>query len=246
LVLAAGLLVTVYGAARAGIRGVPVYFLLGVAVWLAFDASGIHPTVAGVFLGLMTPAREWVSDERLHAMFERVIAYPKGDHWSGDTPDRADLRRAGRAAKEALSPVERLELTMHPWSSFVIMPIFALANAGVRISWADIGDPVLVAVFLGLVLGKPAGVLAASWFAVRVGVAARPETLKWSVLAAGSVLTGIGFTMSLFMAGLAFTPAMLSSAKIGIVAASVTAGATGLLMLFWLTFPERTRPETDS
>lgn len=246
LALAAGLLVMVYGAARVGIRSVPVYFLLGVAVWLAFDASGIHPTVAGVFLGLMTPAREWVSDERLHALFERVIAYPKGDHWSGDTPDRADLRRAGRAAKEALSPVERLELMMHPWSSFVIMPIFALANAGVRVSWTDIGDPVVVAVLLGLLLGKPAGVLAASWFAVRVGVAARPQTLKWSVLAAGSVLTGIGFTMSLFIAGLAFTPAMLSSAKLGILAASVTAGTTGFLMLFWVTSPKRTRAETDS
>lgn len=246
LALTAGLLGMVYGAARVGIRSVPVYFLLGVAVWLAFDASGIHPTVAGVFLGLMTPAREWVSDERLHALFERVIAYPKGDHRSGDTPDRADLRRAGRAAKEALSPVERLELMMHPWSSFVIMPIFALANAGVRVSWTDIGDPVVVAVLLGLLLGKPAGVLAASWFSVRVGVAARPQTLKWSVLAAGSVLTGIGFTMSLFIAGLAFTPAMLSSAKLGILAASVTAGTTGSLMLFWVTSPKRTRAETDS
>lgn len=244
--LAAGLLLTVYGAACVGIRSIPIYSLLGVAVWLAFDASGIHPTVAGVFLGLMTPAREWVSDERLHAMFERVLAYPRGDHWSGDTPDRADLRRAGRAATEALSPVERLELMMHPWSSFVIMPIFALANAGVKISWADVGDPVLVAVFLGLVFGKPAGVLAASWIAVRVGVAARPQSLRWPVLGAGSVLTGIGFTMSLFIAGLAFTPEMLSSAKIGIVAGSVTAGITGFLMLWWLTSAKRTPPAADS
>lgn len=118
---------------------------------------------------MMTPAREWVSDERLHAIFERVLSHPKGKRRSGDTTDRADLQRAGLAAREALSPVERLEMRMHPWSGFVIMPVFALANAGVTISWTKISDPVTGAVFAGLVLGKPVGVVSLSWLAVRLG-----------------------------------------------------------------------------
>lgn len=235
LVLAAGLLVTVYGAARAGIRGVPVYVLLGVAVWLAFDASGLHPTVAGVVLGLMTPAREWVSNERLHSILERVLSPPVGDDASTVAAGRADLGRAGVAAREAVSPVERLELKLHPWSGFVIMPIFALANAGVDISWTGIKDPIVLAVLAGLVLGKPIGVVGLSWLAARTGLATRPAGLKWSVLTAGSVLTGIGFTMSLFIAGLAFAPAMLAAAKTGILAASVVAGVSGVLALWWLT-----------
>ncbi len=235
LAVAVGLLAIIFGAAHLGVRGIPVYSVLGIGLWLAFDASGIHPTVTGVVLGLMTPAREWVSDERLHAIFERVLSYPRGRHWSGDTADRADLRRAHVAAKEALSPVERLEIAMHPWAGFVIMPLFALANAGVRISWTDLGEPITGAIVAGLAFGKPAGVIALSWLAARVGLATRPMGLKWSVLAAGSLLTGIGFTMSLFIAGLAFDPIALGAAKIGILGASIVSGTAGLLALLWLT-----------
>jgi NhaA family Na+:H+ antiporter len=245
LVVAVVVVAAIAAAARVGIRSVPVYSFMGVGLWLALDASGIHPTLAGVVLGLITPAREWVTDQRLHAIFERVLSYPEGRHWSGDTADRADLRRAAVAAKEALSPVERLELRLHPWSGFVIMPIFALANAGVRLSRADVGDPIAGAVFVGLVVGKPIGVMAMSWLAARVGVATRPDGLKWSALAAGSLLTGIGFTMSLFIAGLAFDPARLGAAKIGILAASVVSGAAGLLTLRWLTSAKKARSRGD-
>ncbi|MFE8599700.1 Na+/H+ antiporter NhaA [Archangium violaceum] len=244
LAIVAALVAGIFGAARLGIRGVAVYSLLGVGLWLALDASGIHPTLAGVALGLMTPAREWVSDDRLRALFERVIAYPKGKHWSGDTVERADLRRAGVAAREALSPVERLEMRIHPWSGFIIMPLFALANAGVRLSWTELGSPITSAVFVGLAVGKPIGVFTMSWLAVRVGLATRPEGVKWSLLAAGALLTGIGFTMSLFIAGLAFDPTMLRAAKIGILGASGVSGATGLLMLAWLTSEKKARRAT--
>ena len=101
-------LAVVAGSARLGIRSVPIYFLLGGVIWLCFDASGIHPTVTGVVLGLMTPTRIWVSDERLRAILDRMLSYPKGDHWTGNTTDRRDLRRAGTAITESLSPVERL------------------------------------------------------------------------------------------------------------------------------------------
>ncbi len=233
-------LAVVAATARIGIRSVPVFSLLGGVIWLCFDASGVHPTIAGVVLGLMTPTRGWVSDERLRAVLGRVLSYPIGDRWSGDTTERRDLRRAGTAATEALSPVERLEMTLHPWVGFVIMPIFALANAGVAISGAHVGQPVSVAIFAGLVFGKPVGVLAFSWLVVRLGLATRAPGLSWPLLAAGGLLTGIGFTMSLFIAGLAYAPAMLDAAKVGILTGSVASAAAGVLMLAWLTTRKRT------
>jgi NhaA family Na+:H+ antiporter len=229
----------VAGCARIGIRSLPVYFALGGAIWLCFDASGVHATLTGVVLGLMTPTKGWVSDARLHAIFERVLSYPRGDHWSGDTTDRRDLQRAGAAASEALSPVERLEMMLHPWVGFAIMPLFALANAGIAITGADLGQPVTAAVFAGLVFGKPVGVFALTWLAVRLGLATRADDLTWSLIAGGGLLTGIGFTMSLFIAGLAYPIAMLDAAKIGILAASVVAAAAGLLTLFCLSYGKR-------
>jgi NhaA family Na+:H+ antiporter len=230
----------VFGTARLGIRSTPVYILLGAVIWLAFDASGIHATVAGVVLGLMTPARGWVSDERMRAIFGRVLAYPQGAHWSGDTADRAHLRQAGRAARETLSPVEQLEMKLHPWVAFAIMPVFALANAGVPISSAGLYDPVSVAIFASLVLGKPVGVVFMSWLAVRSGLATRPEALSWPLLCAGAFLTGIGFTMSLFIAGLAYSPTMLDAAKIGILGGSIVSAAVGLSALGWLSRKKQT------
>jgi NhaA family Na+:H+ antiporter len=238
LALAALGLATVAGAARLGIRSVPIYFLLGGVIWLCFDASGIHPTVTGVILGLMTPTRVWVSDARLRAALERVLSYPEGEHWSGNTLERRDLQQAGVAATEALSPLERLEMMLHPWVGFAVMPIFALANAGVTFAGADIRQPVIAAIFVGLVIGKPAGVLAFTWAAVRLGLATKPTSLSWILLAAGACLTGIGFTMSLFIASLAYAPDMLQAAKIGILSASVVSAAIGLLVL--VTF--RLRP----
>ncbi len=227
--------------ARLGIRNIGVYFILGGAVWLCFDASGIHPTIAGVVLGLMTPARGWVSDRRLRVILGRVLSYPIGDNWSGDTAERRDLKRAGTAAAEALSPVERLETMLHPWVGFGIMPIFALANAGVEISRADVGQPVSVAIAAGLVVGKPVGVFMFSFLADRLRLGVRASGLSWRLLAAGAFLTGIGFTMSLFIAGLAYTPAMLAAGKLGILVASVTSASAGLLILAWLTAGEKPR-----
>ena len=229
----------VAGAARLGIRSVPVYFLLGGVIWLCFDASGVHATIAGVILGLMTPTRVWVSDARLREILGRVLAYPKGEHWSGDTADRRDLRRAGTAVTESLSPVERLEMMLHPWVGFVVMPVFALANAGVAITVPDFGQSVSLAIVAGLALGKPAGVFGFSWFAVHFGMAARAPSLSWPLLAAGAFLTGIGFTMSLFIAGLAYAPETLGAAKLGILAGSILSAAAGLITLVWITWRAR-------
>lgn len=234
LVAGAGFAVVVL-MARLGVRALALYFLVGAAIWLAIDSSGIHATLAGVALGLMTPARGWVTDERLRAILDRVLARPAGDTWSGDTAERSDLRRAGIAARETLSPVEQLEIMLHPWVAFAILPIFALANAGVRVGSLPIDGAVVAAIIMGLVIGKPLGIFTLSWLAVRLRLAVRPPSLTWPMLAAGAILTGIGFTMALFVAELAFEPALLISAKIGILAASVIAGAAGLLALYVLS-----------
>jgi Na+:H+ antiporter, NhaA family len=226
----------VAGAAWIGIKSIPIYFLFGGAIWLCFDMSGLHPTFTGVILGLMTPTGAWVNDARLRAILGRVLSNKTGEHWSGDTAERRDLQRAGTAVRQALSPVEQLEMMLHPWVGFVIMPVFAFANAGVQISRIDLWQPLSVAIFAALVLGKPVGVFVFTWLAVRLGMATRTAGLSWPLLAAGSLLTGIGFTMSLFIAGQAYAPAMLDAAKIGILAGSVISGSAGLLMLSILAY----------
>jgi NhaA family Na+:H+ antiporter len=217
--------------ALVGIRSFALYFLVGGFTWLAVDASGIHATVTGVLLGLLTPARRWVSDERLYAILDRVVAHPAGDEGSGNTKDRQTLQLAETAARETLSPVERLEFALHPWVGFVIMPLFAFANAGLPLSLGDLGNAVTLAVFVGFAAGKPVGVLAFCWLAVRLRIATRPADLDWRLLAGGGLLAGIGFTMALFVANLAFSPSLLDSAKLGIFLASVFSAAAGIALL---------------
>jgi len=217
-----------------GFRGFPLYFLVGAFIWLAVDASGIHATITGVILGMMTPARRWVSDERLYAILGQVVAHPSGADRSGATKDRQTLQVAEIAARETLSPVERLEIALHPWVGFVIMPLFAFANAGLPLSIGDLGSSVTVAVFVGFALGKPIGVLTFSWLAVVSQIAIRPPDLSWRLLARGGLLAGIGFTMSLFIANLAFSRSLIDSAKLGIFLASIFSAVAGLALLMWL------------
>ncbi|HET7239354.1 MAG TPA: Na+/H+ antiporter NhaA, partial [Terrimicrobiaceae bacterium] len=228
-------LAAVFGIARLGIRSVAIYFLLGGLIWLAFDASGVHATISGVLLGLMTPTGGWISNTRLRAILDRVIARPRGDNASEAASDRKALVLARVATREALSPVERLEMALHPWVGFAIMPLFAFANAGIPLSIKDFGGSVTVAIFVGFALGKPVGVLALSWLAVRLGIATRPPELSWGLIAAGGLLTGIGFTMALFIADLAFGQDLLGAAKLGILSASAVSAAAGVLALAWLT-----------
>jgi len=235
LALAALGVAVVRAMAALGFRGFPIYFLIGGFIWVAVDASGIHATVTGVILGLMTPARRWVSDDRLYAILKQVIAHPASDEGSGDTRDRNTLQVAEVAARETLSPVERLEIALHPWVGFVIMPLFAFANAGVPLSMDILDGPVTLAVLAGFAVGKPVGVLSFSWLAVRSGIAIRPPELSWGSLAGGGLLAGIGFTMALFIANLAFSESLIGSAKLGILLASVVSAVAGLALLTWAT-----------
>lgn len=217
-----------------GIRGFPLYFLVGGIIWLAVDASGIHATITGVMLGLMTPARRWVSDERLYAILGQVIAHPASSEGSGYTKDRHTLQMAEIAARETLSPVERLEITLHPWVGFVIMPLFAFANAGLPLAFNDLDSSITIAVFFGFVLGKPLGILLFSWLAVRSHIAILPMELSWRLLAGGSLLAGIGFTMALLIASMAFSESLIDNAKMGIFLASVFSAVAGLSLLMWV------------
>ncbi|WP_448538928.1 Na+/H+ antiporter NhaA [Sphingobium yanoikuyae] len=220
-------------AARLGVRSIPIYFLFGGAVWLCLDFSGIHATIAGVILGLMTPTRIWVGGPRLRAILGNILN-PRDHEWSGDTSDRRELVEAGRAISESLSPLERLEMMLHPWVGFVIMPLFALANAGVAFSASDF-QTVSIAIFFALVFGKPIGVLLFSWLAVRLGLATLGAGLNWPTLIAGAFLTGIGFTMSFFIANLAYPSTVLAAAKLGILLASLTSAIMGLVAIHWVT-----------
>jgi len=217
-----------------GIRNVALYVLAGGFIWFAVDRSGIHATITGVLLGLMTPTGRWVSDERLYSILERVVAHPAGNEGSGETRDRQSLRLAEIAARETLAPAERIQIALHPWVAYLVMPLFAFANAGVSLSPDDLGDAVTVAVFVGFALGKPAGILAFTWLAVRLG-ATRPPELEWKLLAGGGILAGIGFTMALFISNLAFDRSLLDQAKLGIFLASLFSAAMGLAVLFWVT-----------
>jgi NhaA family Na+:H+ antiporter len=231
-------ILAVVALARAGVRSTLVYVVLGTFVWLDFHESGVHATIAGVLLGLLTPVRAWVSDDRLDQVIQRA-----GEVWRGDRPTGSARRRmlgaVETASREAISPLERLEHTNHPWSAFVIMPIFALANAGVSVEGGMLAEPVALAVGAGLVIGKPVGILLFCLAAVKLGLAELPEGVGWTTLTGGAFLAGIGFTMSLFIAGLALEGTILEGAKVGILLASLVAGVLGMALLM-MSLPRTT------
>ncbi len=219
--------------ARLGVRSFGVYTLVGALVWLAFLQSGIHATLAGVVLGLLTPARAYLSESVFAQFLQRTAETVRGG-----PPDVASVRDLERATRETVSPLAYLETCLHPWVGFVVMPIFALANAGVPMGAGLLHHPVALAVAAGLVVGKPLGIVATSWLAVRLGIARLPDGASWTAIAAGGCLAGIGFTMALFVAGLALQESSLEAAKVGVLAGSLVAAALGL-GLFVASAPAR-------
>jgi NhaA family Na+:H+ antiporter len=219
---------------KLGIRSPWAYLPAGLIAWAGAYASGIHPTMAGVVIGLLTPVRAWLGPNEFadHANAAADAARTSGGKTADDLLTKfADLDLARR---EAVSPVERLQYALHPWVAFLIMPVFALANAGVQLGDARLGGAgtaVLLGVTLGLVVGKPLGVVVLSALAVRLRLAALPTGVRWpDVLVVGTV-AGIGFTMALFIASLAFPPGPLNEvAKLGILCASGFAALAGLIM----------------
>jgi NhaA family Na+:H+ antiporter len=222
---------------RLGARPVPVYVVLGAGIWLAFLKSGVHPTVAGVLLGLLTPASAWFARHSLLDVLKGAIQRLHQDEDEQGEADHFDdvVDLLTTIARETISPLDRLELALHPWVAFGIMPLFALANAGVRIEPSAFGHPVALAITLSLVVGKPLGILAFSWAAVRLGVARLSTRVSWKAFAGGSCLAGIGFTMSLFIAGLALKGDLLNAGKIGILTGSVVSAVVGTVLIIFFS-----------
>ena len=206
----------------------PIYAAIGILMWLAVLRSGVHPSVVGVALGLLVNAYAPKPRDiaRVGVLGRSLIVDP--------SPARALAAR--NAAAEAVSPNERLQLRIQPWSSYVIVPVFVLANAGVALSGetlaAAVGSPLTWGVVVGLTVGKLIGVTAGTWLALRSGIGIVPDTLHWGQLVGGAGLSGIGFTVALFVTELALDDAALvNDAKIGILTGSILAGAVG-----WLIF----------
>jgi NhaA family Na+:H+ antiporter len=225
---------------RLGVRSPIPYAVVGVVLWLATLKSGVHATVAGVVQAFAIPSRPLIDTTGLVIrMRERLLRLERRPE------ERADVvHELARDCDQAESPLARIEHALAPWTSFVVMPVFALANAGVALaggSGASLLGAVPLGVALGLVIGKPLGVAGAAWLAVRAGVAQLPHGVSWSQLRGAACLAGIGFTMSLFIAGLAFGAgphaeagapgAELAGAKLGVLGGSLVSGVLGWLLL---------------
>ncbi|MCO8121344.1 Na+/H+ antiporter NhaA [Stieleria sp. TO1_6] len=239
LMLAAGAIAVVHLFSQIGVRRFPPYIVIGAIAWLALHESGVHATLIGVVLGLMTPARPVLVPERFREYLHEKQEVFSEQHWDRRSHRAGVVQEVQRLTRETVSPLEYLEMRLHPWTAYVIMPLFALANAGVLIEPANLSDSVAVAVVLGLVVGKPVGIVLFSWLVVRTGIAKLPQGVSWPVLMAGSCLAGIGFTMALFIDGLAFGTEGLDTAKTGILVGSAISAVAGISLLLW-ALPNRT------
>lgn len=229
LAVAAAVLMLLVILNRSGVNHPAPYILLGVLLWLAVLKSGVHATIAGVLLAFTIPAR-------VPATVAAGAGHAAGAGAEGSDVEarQAQLVVAEQTAEAQQSTLTRLEHTLAPWVAFAIMPVFAFANAGVALT-GNVLDailhPVSLGILLGLVVGKQIGVFVTSWLSVRTGIATIPEGASWPQVYAVSWLAGIGFTMSLFIAGLGLPPELQMNAKLGILAASLVAGIGGILIL---------------
>jgi Na+:H+ antiporter, NhaA family len=222
-----------------GVRHPAPYTLLGIGLWLALVQSGVHATVAGVLLAFSIPARTRIDANEFLVRSRRALnrfaaAGVAGANVLTSKTHQDALLALETAAEAAQAPLQKLEDKLHGSVAFGIMPLFALANAGVPLSGGAqaLGNPVGLGIILGLVIGKPLGITFFAWLATKVGIAERLTDTSWWMLHGAGWLGGIGFTMSLFIAGLAFeSAALLTQAKLGILTASLCAGAVGWLLL---------------
>jgi len=240
LAVAGVLLLLLFAAIQARIRRLGVLLPLIVGVWLAVFASGVHATVAGILVAMVVPVRARIEPGRFLAVARERLARLEGaelsQHSMIDDPEQLDaIEGLHHAAGEMVPPGLALEHWLHPVQVWFILPLFALANAGVALgggTGAALANPISLGIVAGLVLGKPVGIMLFSWLTVRSGRGALPAGVTWGQLAGAGCLAGIGFTMSLFVAELAFAdPGLIAAAKIGILAASLTAAVCGATVL---------------
>ncbi|OQW37279.1 MAG: hypothetical protein A4E19_14045 [Nitrospira sp. SG-bin1] len=247
--LAVALLSSVLLMQWVGVRGIQYYAFVGAAFWLALQHAGVHPTIGGVLLGLVTPATAWFSYRRFaDSAGELINEFTRQLECCDENRAEALLGEIEQLVHETESPLERLERLLQPWVSFLVLPLFALANAGVALSGSMLQEaaasPVTLGVVGGLVIGKFAGIAGFSWLAVRTGMATFSKGITWPRLIGVAMLGGIGFTVSLFIADLAFDDAsLLAEAKVGILAASLMAGVAGYGWLYWATKNENRKTQ---
>jgi len=218
-------LIAVWVLKRVRVWAIPVYVVLGLFVWYATLESGVHATIAGVALGLLTPARPLLNKRDAQQIVDALPSDANVD----------EVRHASFLAQESVPLTERLENMLHPFTAFMIIPVFALANAGIKLSGDTISDAagsnITIGIILGLVFGKPVGITLFTWAATRYGFTL-PEGVNWPQFIGMGFAAGIGFTVSIFVAGLAFeSPGVTDLAKIGILVASLIAAVAALLLL---------------
>ena len=240
LAVAGAFFVALIAMNRIGVRHPLVYAVLGIGLWLAFLQSGIHATVAGVLLALTVPARQRIDVRAFLGRSENTLDEIRRAEDAGEVVEAIAakghaIERLVADCERVESPMLRFEHALVPWSKHVIMPIFALSNAGVALGSGAMGalaNPISLGIICGLILGKPIGIVVFSWLGTRSGVASLPTGVNWRQILGVGLLGGIGFTMSLFVANLAFgaTPT-LEMAKVGILAASLVSGAAGACVL---------------
>jgi Na+:H+ antiporter, NhaA family len=225
---------------RTGVRRPLIYAILGIGLWIAFVQSGVHATVAGVLLALTIPARTRIDTDEFLAKARTSLAAFQHSGGQGasiltNKEHQAALHDLEVATEAVQSPMQRMEHLLHPWVAFLIVPIFALANAGVDLGGnlgTALGDNIALGIIIGLIVGKQIGITAFTYLMVRSGYTTLPVGVTWRHIYGVSWLAGIGFTMSLFIADLAFvSPVLLDTAKVGILGASIIAGTVGWLML---------------
>ena len=235
LAIGIGLLVMMAVLRAIGFQRSSVYVLLGLGIWLAVWEAGVHPTVGGVAIGLLTSAYP-----PRRASLEAATGLTRTFR---QRPTPALAAAAAQRITMALSPNERLQHALHPWSSFVVVPLFALANAGVDLSADLLGralsSPLVIGIVLGLVVGKSLGIPIGSWLATRPWVGGQALAVGWPSLVAASSVAGIGFTMSLLIAELSYTGGQLDEAKLGILVASVVAALLSIGLFYGVSMLPR-------
>ncbi|MEE9524795.1 MAG: Na+/H+ antiporter NhaA [Thermodesulfovibrionales bacterium] len=232
------------------VRKTLVYALLGIFLWLAILASGVHATVAGIVVAMFIPARgKYDTDKFIGNMSKFMGEFQCPPEGCGDSIllNRTHLNAVESiemACHDVETPLQRLEHNLHPWVAFVIVPLFAIANVGVTVVGMDtlqvLTSPLTLGIALGLVIGKPLGIILFTYLTVKSGLATLSSNIRWCHIAGAGILGGIGFTMSLFIASLSFdTPVLVDQAKVGILGGSILSGLAGLIALYFLSTSKR-------
>ncbi|HSM01598.1 MAG TPA: Na+/H+ antiporter NhaA [Acidimicrobiia bacterium] len=233
-----GMLAAMWAAQRVRIRSLAFYVPMGFLAWFFLFESGVHATLAGVAIGLLTPARSMYSDREYHDRTVRILERYDFDVEAPRGEERIDFDalEVSDVARESVAPLYRIENKLHPWSSFLVVPIFALANAGVSFAGVDLLEaathPVALGVSMGLLVGKTVGIGLFAWLAVRLRLGVLPRNITWRHIIGLAAVAGIGFTVSLFVSDLAFRASDLEDlSKTGIFIGSALAGILGYLIL---------------